>query len=477
MPRCLPQNPHGSPHTTRREVLSRLGGSFGGLALAALLGEARGESAAHPDRFDVLPRPPHAPARAKAVIQLFMHGGPSHVDLLDPKPLLARYDGKAPPAEVADDEKLTGNLLRSPFQFARHGQSGLEFAETLPRIARHADDIAVVRSMYTEHRNHEQALWMMHTGLIVSGRPSLGAWATYALGTENQNLPAYVVLPDPKGMSVDGIRNWSSGWLPPVYQGTPFRAEGMPVLNLRPKDPRPPEIDQARLQLLGALNAEHKMRHPGELELDARISSFELAARMQLSATDALNLAGESAETRALYGLDKPVTRSYGTRCLMARRLIERGVRFVQIFMAGQPWDTHTNNAASTRGCCDQTDGPIGALLTDLKRRGLLDETLVVWGGEFGRTPGAQGKDGRDHHPYGFSVWLAGGGIKGGQTYGATDDFGYRATVDRTSVADLHATILHQLGLDSQKLAFPHNGRDERLTDVYPARPIKLLIS
>ncbi|WP_152053096.1 DUF1501 domain-containing protein [Tautonia marina] len=467
----------GPPGVSRRAVLSRLGGSFGGLALAALLGEAHGESPSSPSRFDVLPRPPHAPARAKSVIQLFMHGGPSHVDLLDPKPMLARYDGKAPPDEVADREKITGNLLKSPFRFARHGQSGLPFSETLPRIAEHADDLAVIRSMYTEHRNHEQALWMMHTGLIVSGRPSLGSWVTYALGTENQDLPAYVVLPDPKGLPVDGIRNWSSGWLPPIYQGTPFRSEGLPVLNLRPKDPRPAEVDQARLALLGALNDEHKQRHPGELELDARIASFELAARMQLSATDALNLNTESPETRSLYGLDNPITRSYGARCLMARRLVERGVRFVQIFMSGQPWDTHTNNAASTRVCCDQTDTPIAGLLTDLKRTGLLDQTVVIWGGEFGRTPGAQGPDGRDHHPFGFSVWLAGGGIKGGQSYGSTDEFGYHATVDRTSVADLHATILHLLGLDSQHLVFPHNGRDERLTDVYPARPILPLLA
>lgn len=462
---------------TRRAVLARLGGGFGGLALAALLAEARGDTASLPAQFDVNPRPPHAPAKAKAVIQLFMHGGPSHVDLLDPKPLLEKHDGKAPPAEVADDEKLTGNLLKSPFQFNKHGQSGLEFSETLPNIAQHADEIAVIRSMYTEHRNHEQALWMMHTGMIIAGRPSLGAWVTYALGTENQNLPAYVVLPDPKGLPVDGIRNWSSGWLPPLYQGTPFRSQGMPVLNLQPKTPRPPEVDRARLDLLGRLNADHKDRHPGELELDARISSFELAARMQLSATDALNVAGESSETRALYGLDRPATQSYGARCLMARRLVERGVRFVQIFMAGQPWDTHSNNMASTRACCEQTDLPIAGLLTDLKRRGLLDETIVTWGGEFGRTPGAQGKDGRDHHPYGFSVWLAGGGIKGGQSYGATDDFGYRATVDRTSVADLHATILHLLGLDFQRVAFPRNGRDERPTDVYPAKLIKPLLA
>lgn len=477
MPNGYPPTRFGSTLPTRRQVLARLGGGFGGLALAALLREARCETATLPARFDVLSRAPHQPAKAKAVIQLFMHGGPSHVDLLDPKPMLDRYDGKAPPAEVADDEKLTGNLLKSPFKFNRFGESGLPFAEPLPNIARHADDIAVIRSMYTEHRNHEQALWMMHTGLITSGRPSLGAWVTYALGTENQNLPAYVVLPDTRGLPVDGIRNWSSGWLPPLYQGTPFRAEGMPVLNLQPRTARSADVDRARLDLLRALNTEHKQQHPGEHELDARIASFELAARMQLTATDALNIARESPATRSMYGLDNPVTRSYGTRCLMARRLVERGVRFVQIFMAGQPWDTHANNNAGTRDCCLQTDGPVAALLTDLKQRGLLDQTLVIWGGEFGRTPGAQGKDGRDHHPYGFSVWLAGGGIKGGQAYGATDDFGYRAAVDRTSVADLHATVLHLLGLDAQRLAFPHNGRDERLTDVYPAKVIKPLLA
>ncbi|MFO0953389.1 MAG: DUF1501 domain-containing protein [Isosphaeraceae bacterium] len=365
MPHHPTPSPFGTPRPTRREVLARLGGGFGGLALGSLVGEALGANL--PARFDMNRRPPHAPAKAKAVIQLFMHGGPSHVDLLDPKPMLERFDGKAPPAEVADDEKLTGNLLRSPFRFGRHGQSGLELGETMPGIARHADDIAVVRSMYTEHRNHEQALWRMHTGLIISGRPSLGSWVTYALGTENQNLPAYVVLPDPRGLPVDGIRNWSSGWLPPLYQGTPFRSEGMPVLNLQPKTPRGPDRDRARLELLGSLNAEHRERHPGELELDARIASFELAARMQLSATDALDVSREPAETRAMYGLDRAVTRSYGTRCLMARRLVERGVRFVQIFMSGQPWDTHTNNAAGTRGCCEQTDGPVAALLTDLK--------------------------------------------------------------------------------------------------------------
>jgi hypothetical protein len=456
---------------TRREVLSRLGGGFGGLVLSTLLGEQASRGA------DLAVKPPHFPAKARAVIQLFMHGGPSHVDLLDPKPMLDKYDGKEPPKEVADDEKLTGNLLKSPYKFHKHGQSGLELAETLPHIARHADEIAVIRSMFTEHRNHEQALWMMHTGLIVSGRPSIGTWVTYGLGSENRNLPAYVVLPDPRGLPVDGIRNWSSGWMPPLYQGTPFRSEGMPVLNLKPKKTRSAAIDQGRLALLGELNAAHKARHPQELELDARIASFELAARMQLTATDALDLSRETPQTHKLYGLDRPATRSYGSRCLMARRLVERGVRFVQVFMSGQPWDTHNNNAAMTRACCEQTDLPVAGLLTDLKQRGLLESTLVLWGGEFGRTPGAQNKDGRDHHPYGFSVWLSGGGIKGGQAYGATDDFGYRAAVNRCPVADLHATILHLLGLDHRRLTYHLHGRDERLTDVREARLVTPLLA
>lgn len=448
---------------TRRELLNRLGGGLGSVALGTLLADQTG-IATH-----------HTP-KAKAVISLFMHGGPSHVDLYDPKPMLSKYDGKTPPAEVADDEKITGNLLGSPFKFQKHGESGIELSETMPQLARHVDRLALLRGMFTEHRNHEQALWMMHGGLTVAGRPSLGAWVGYGLGSENRNLPSYVVLPA-AGLPVDGIRNWSAGWLPPTHQGTPFRSEGTPVMNLRPRVTRSVAAEKGRLDLLGTLNAEHRAARPGELELDARIASFELAARMQLEATDALDLSKEPASVQRRYGLDDPITRSYGRRCLMARRLVERGVRFVQLFMAGQPWDTHGNNKAGIVSCCRQTDGPVAALLDDLAARGLLDSTLVFWGGEFGRTPGAQNRDGRDHHPYGFTVWLAGAGIKGGTVYGATDDFGYRAVVNRTKVADLHATMLHLLGLDHAKLTYKHNGRDERLTDVYEAkvlRPIML---
>jgi hypothetical protein len=458
---------------TRREVLSALGGGFGGLVVASML-EADGPSLARPANLQA--RPPHFPAKATSVIQLFMHGGPSHLDLLDPKPVLDRYDGQAPPAEVADDERLTGNLLKSAFRYRKHGQSGIEFSDAFQHIPRHVDKIAIIRSMFTEHRNHEQALWMMHTGLIVAGRPSIGSWVAYGLGSENQNLPAYVVLPDPRGLPVDGIRNWSSGWMPPLYQGMTFRSEGMPVLNLRPRTPRPADVEAGRMKLLDELNRQHRDLRPDELELDARIANFEMAARMQLSAGDALDINQETPATHRLYGLDNPTMRPYGTRCLMARRLVERGVRYVQLFMSGQPWDTHNNNTAGTRNCVEQTDLPIAGLLTDLAQRGLLDSTLIFWGGEFGRTPGAQNRDGRDHHPYGFSVWLAGGGIKGGQVHGATDDFGYRATIDRTSVADLHATMLHQLGLDYQRLSYPRHGREERLTDVAQPRLLSRLI-
>ncbi len=463
------------PLISRRESLQRFGSGFGGLALGTLLSEAasgaRARTAANA----------HFRPRANAVIQLYMHGGPSHVDLLDPKPLLNRFDGTAPPDEVADDENRTKNLMGSPFQFRRCGDSGLEFSEIQPFVSQHADDIAVIRSMFSEHRNHEQAIWMAQTGMTTEGRPTLGAWTAYGLGTENRNLPAFVALPDPGGASVDGVRNWSSGWLPPHYQGTMFREQGSPVLNLQPKLPRSRAIEDARRRLLRKLNEHHLAERPGELELEARIDTFELAGRMQLAATDALDLSQETEATQKMYGLDDPTTKSYGTRCLMARRLIERGVRFVSLFMAGQPWDTHTNNNDGTKKCCQRTDKPVGALMTDLKRSGLLDSTLVLWGGEFGRTPAAEQRDaktafGRDHHPYGFSVWMAGGGIKGGQHYGATDDFGYRAVENRTQTANLHATILHLLGMDHETLTWPHNGRDERLTDVYEAKVIEKLL-
>ncbi len=461
---------------SRRDWMSRTATGFAGLALGALLAEER--AGAEPAASDTLPQP-HFPPRARAVIQLFQHGGPSHVDLLDPKPELNRRNGQPMPDYFTDRVRLTqhGNLLGTPFRFLRWGQCGVEYSEILPHTASCADDIAVIRSMHTEHNNHEQALWMMHTGRIVSGRPTLGAWVNYALGAENQNLPAYVVLRNDSSLPTDGARNWSSGFLPPRYQGVHFRHTGTPVLYLQPATPTSERTQELRRDLLRQLNAEHQARHPVLADdLEARVASYEMAARMQLHASEALDLGRETTATHALYGIGEPTTDSYGRRCLIARRLVERGVRFVQIFVESQIWDTHSRNAEGTRKCCQHTDKPIAALLKDLKRRGLLDSVLVVWCGEFGRTPVSQGGDGRDHHKQGFSVWLAGGGIKGGQAYGATDELGYHAVTDRVMVADLHATILRLLGLNHRRVTYFLHGRDERLTDVYEARVLRPLL-
>lgn len=458
---------------TRRELFSGMGTVAGAMALASLLGEEA--LAAEPG--DLRPRRSHYPGKAKRVIYLFQNGGPSHVDMFDPKPELAKRQGEKPGEGYVNDvdARKTGTWLGSPFKFAKYGQSGMELSELVPELTKHADDIAVIRSMVSEHENHEQACGHFHTGSPVAGRPTMGAWISYALGTENQNLPAYVALLNPGGLPVDGARNWSSGWMPPVYQGLPVRAvDNTPILNLEPRVPR--AAADARLRLLQKLNQEHLKGREDNLDLSARIANFELAARMQLSATDALDLKSEPETVKALYGMDKPETAVYGRQCLMARRLVERGVRFVQVMLAGQPWDTHADNTGGLRSICKATDLPVAGLLQDLKQRGLLQDTLVVWTGEFGRTPFAEGKDGRDHHKRAFSLWMAGGGIKGGVTHGATDDFGYRSVTDIVTVADFHATLLHLLGLDHQRLTFRHDTRDERLTDVHPAKAVQSVL-
>ncbi len=461
---------------SRRDLFTRGAAGFAGIALGGMLCEeaARAEgSSGAPSGF-------HFPPRAKAVIQLFQHGGPSHMDLLDPKPELNRQDGKPMPKYFTDLVKISahGNLLGSPFKFRPYGECGVEYSELLPHTASCADDIAVIRSMHAEHNNHEQALWQMHTGRIVTGRPTIGAWVSYALGSETQNLPAYVVLRTDNSLPTDGTRNWSSGFLPPRHQGVHFRHTGTPILYLQPPSPVTENTQRLRRELLAKLNDEHLANHPRIApDLEARIASYEMAARMQLHAGEALDLTQETAETQAAYGIGKQPTDSYGRRCLIARRLVERGVRYVQIFIEGQIWDTHAKNAETTRNCCDRTDLPTATLLKDLKQRGLLDSTLLVWGGEFGRTPVSQSGDGRDHHKQGFSMWLAGGGTKGGQAYGATDELGYHAVENRTMVADLHATILHQLGLDHKRVTHNVHGRDERLTDVYDAKVILPLLA
>jgi hypothetical protein len=463
---------------SRREFFSRLGLGAGAMALATLLGESAQADTTKHAAYDLLPKRPPLVPRAKRVIYLFQNGGPSQVDLFDPKPELTKRQGEKPGKGFVNDvdEKKTGIWLGSPFAFHKHGQSGMELSELLPELGKHADDIALIRSMRSEHENHEQACCHMHTGMPVAGRPTFGAWVTYGLGTENQNLPAYVALLSPNGLPVDGTRNWSSGWMPPLYQGMSVRAaETSPILNLETKIPR--DAADARLKFLQTLNRKHFDTRADNLELEARIANFELAARMQLAATDALDLNKESAATKTLYGLDKSETAVYGRQCLMARRLVERGVRFVQVMMAGQPWDTHSDNSNQLRSLCRSTDSPVSALLTDLKQRGLLQDTLVIWTGEFGRTPFAEGKDGRDHHKRGFSLWVAGGGIKGGVTHGATDVFGYNAEQDIVTVADFHATLLRLLGLDFARLTFRHDTRDERLTDVHQAKIVQPILA
>lgn len=466
---------------TRRDFFSRVVDGVHGAALMSLLGSdlfANG-----PQVFDLTPKPPQFPAKAKSVIHLFMNGGPSQVDLFDPKPTLKRLAGSAPSRELAfaiSNGKDSGTLYPSPFEFKPRGKSGIEISDALPHLAECVDDIALIRSMYGEHANHEPALFLMHTGRTIASRPSMGAWVAYGLGTENQNLPAYVVLDDPKGLPINGISNWQSAFLPPIYQGTRFRTEGAPVLNLEPRPEIPAPLMEAERNLLRKLDEMHRAQRQYQPELDARISSYELAARMQMAASDALDLTKESDATRDAYGLNDPATASYGKRCLMARRLVERGVRFVQLYIESQIFDTHSNLHADLTYACTKTDKPAAALLKDLKQRGLLDSTLVVWGGEFGRLPMSQGAAktaGRDHGPKGFSVWMAGGGLKGGVVHGATDEIGFKAEENKVSVHDLHATILHLLGLNNRELFIDRNGLKERLTDQYPARVVSEIIA
>jgi len=453
---------------SRRDVFSRLGASLGGLALGSLLQGAA--------RYDVLPKQPHLPPKAKRVILLFQNGGPSQMDLFDPKPELQKRHGQKPGDGFINtvDIKKTGTWMGSPFKFASHGQCGMELSNLLPGLAQHADDITLIRSMISEHSNHEQAIWYFNTGLTTPGRPSMGSWVTYGLGTENQDLPAYAAILHPKGLPVDGTRNYSSGWMPPLYQGMVMRTEGTPVLNLKPQGPA--AVAAARFSLMQDLNREHFRPRADQLELEARIASYELAARMQLAATDALDLSREPRSMHDLYGTGDEEAGIHARQLLLARRLSERGVRFVQVLLNGQPWDTHQKNESGNRDICRKTDGPAAALLTDLKQRGLFEDTLVIWGGEFGRTPMAQGKDGRDHHKFGCSVWLAGGGVKRGHLHGATDDFGYHATEKPVTMADFHATILHLLGLDHNRLTYQHV-REEKLTDVRPAQAVRDILA
>jgi Protein of unknown function (DUF1501) len=456
----------------RRAFVNRSACSLGALAVAHLVQQESGSVARADTLADVgSTRAPHHTPTADAVISLFQHGGPSHVDLFDPKPELTRHDGKPYDGDLeVHFAGQKGNLLASPFKFAPCGRSGIELCELLPHTAGIVDDLTLIRSLVTESVDHESALRLIHGGKFQAGYPTLGAWTLYGLGTVNRNLPAYVVMSDPGGLPVDGVRNWTAGWLPAVYQGTVFRPGDNPVSNLAPPNGVTPAARARQLTLLGSFNRSHLAHYPGDTELEARIANFEIAARMQTAVPDALDLSQETDATKKLYGLDNPTTAEYARRCLIARRLVERGVRFVQLFLAGQPWDTHSNNAASLKGLCARTDQPSAALVHDLKQRGLLDRTIVMWGGEFGRLPVSQGKDGRDHNRHANSIWLAGGGFRRGYCHGQTDDFGYRAVQDTLSVHDLHATLLHALGLDHTHLTYPHEGRPGSLTDAVVTR-------
>jgi len=473
-----------TPHllTTRRAFLRQAGCGFGSVALAGLLAQEGLLAAPEPERLlnPLAPHKPHFAAKAKSVIWLFMNGGPSQVDTWDYKPELLKRDGQ----ELKGFDNKTGffvdqvgPLMKSPFAWKQHGKSGTWVPEIFPGIAQHVDDIAFIHSCFTETNNHSPALFQINTGMSRMGFPCVGAWVTYGLGSESQNLPAFVTMYDTlgRGLPKGHASNWGAGFLPGIFQGTALNAQGVPIDNLE----RRPELTDARqrrqLDLLRKLNRHHQAEHETEPELAARIESFELAYRMQMAAPEALDVAREPEPIRTMYGIDDKKCAHFAKQVLMARRLVERGVRFVQIYSGGmeneRSWDGHINIEGNHRQFAGETDKPIAALLTDLKQRGLLDSTLVIWGGEFGRLPVAQRPKntkqmGRDHNPHAFTVWLAGGGVKGGMHHGETDEIGFKAAVNRVCINDLHATILHLLGLDHTKLTYRHNGRNFRLTDV-----------
>ncbi len=474
MKAILSHPPHTIPAVSRRDFLTRAGGGFGSLALAYLLsrddarGRVHGEPIA-PVQSALAPRSPGHRATAKNAIFLFMDGGPSHIDLFDPKPLLNKLAGKPLPdsfeAPITPMGVSDNPLLGSKRKFKRHGESGLWISDWLPHIAQHADDIAVLRSCQADGLNHVGSVGQMNTGSILAGRPSLGAWVNYGLGSENQNLPSFVVLLDSDREPPGGARVWGSGFMPDTYQGTRFRGLPEPILHLRPPPEIGPEQQRGKLDFLAKLNRRHAANRSVGNELEARIAAYELAYRMQSHAPAAIDTKLETAETQRLYGVDQKHTAAMGRNCLMARRLVERGVRFVQVYCgSGSKWDAHTKIEQNHSGLCRASDHPVAGLLTDLKQRGLLDETLVIWGGEFGRTPMSEKGDGRDHNPYGFTMFLAGGGVKGGQAIGTTDELGLFAVENPIHVHDLHATILHLMGLDHLELTYFHNGRDERAT-------------
>lgn len=454
---------------SRRELLRRCGCGFGYLALSSLLADTAHRAAAA-DTNPLIPKPPHHEGRAKRIIFLFMHGGPSQVDTFDPKPQLIRDNGKLfTKSQPGDILGPNSKLLASPWEFKKHGQSGLEISALFPEIAGCADDLCVIRSMHTNGQDHGQAVLKLHTGSNTQVRPSMGSWIVYGLGTENRNLPGFVTISPP--VFNGGPQNYGSSFLPAVYQGTPIGRENTPLSEAQIRHIKNPllTIDQQRrqLDLLQQINRDHMARAQVDAQLEGIIESYELAFRMQMEAPEVTDLSSESKATLQLYGIGQEPTDNFGRQCLLARRFAQQGVRFIQLNHAFK-WDQHANLKRDHERNAAEVDKPIAALLKDLKSHGLLEDTLVLWGGEFGRTPTAQGNnDGRDHNPHGFSVWLAGGGVKGGCAHGATDDYGYRAVENKVHTHDLHATILHLLGLDHTRLTYRYAGRDFRLTDVH----------
>jgi hypothetical protein len=443
----------------RRDFLTRAGGGFGLLALHSLLARAAGSS-----------HPAHFAGKSRSVIWCFLDGGPSHIDLFDPKPELTRLAGQPLPSSFKRPVTAMGRtaytpLLASKRTFKQHGKSGIWVSDWYPEIATCVDDIAVIRSCKADGLNHVGSICQMNTGSILGGRPCLGSWTLYGLGSASENLPGYVVMADNPEDPPGGSRNWSTGFMPPTYQGTKFRDGPQPVLHLSPAQSAGPDAQRSKLDFIQELNRRHRATRTEDDDLDARIAAYELAYRMQSAAPEAVDLAQETEETKRLYGLDDKISERFGRNCLLARRLVERGVRFVQLYSgSGSKWDAHSDVEGNHGRHCRETDRPIAGLLKDLKRRGLLDSTLVIWGGEFGRTPMSESGNGRDHNPWGFTMWLAGGGIQGGVTYGATDAIGLYTVENPVHVHDLHATILHCLGLDHKQLVYPYNGRDERAT-------------
>ena len=472
----LSSNLSPSDLASRRGFLQSAGGGIGAMALSSLL------LADETGRGDSTVRKPHFPARAKRMIWLFMHGGPSHVDLFDPKPELIKYAGQPLPesfGEVMTRRKVAKNPLLAPIKpFRPRGESGLEISDFLPHIARHADDLCVIRSLHGDSVNHPQSVYQMNTGSILMGHPSFGSWLAYGLGSENESMPSFVVLPDPGGGLKGGPPAWGSGYLPARYQGTTMRPGDTPLLNLQPQPTISPQQQRNTLDLVRALNEQHQSSRQEDDDLAARISAYEMAFRMQAAAPEIVDFSQETAATKSMYGLDQKITRDFGERCLLARRMIERGVRFVQVYSGDTVgWDAHSDVRKNHTEYCAKTDQPVAALLDDLKRSGLLDDTLVVWCGEFGRMPMSEQGKGRDHNPWGYCGWLAGAGVKGGRAYGATDPIGLRSIDQKVHIHRFHATLLHLMGLDHRLLTFPHHGLEERLTGPTEVDVVEELVS